>query len=546
MEGVQSMQPYFEHSVSMMSSQDSYVAEHEIISISQELLPEVTAPTDENRALYNADELVNAGEEITPISRIGELQGLQRWKKPSQATLRLTLMFGDGVLLIAVLLLVSVLGPLLHVKLDVLHNGLGVWNANLVWTCLAMVSWSIAANITQVQHLNCASNLLKSPLYTLCTLVIMLIFCVLLLFLFIGAEVISYTTLIFFFLAVAAPAFAAWRLLLAEILRLPRFRRQAVIVGVNAAGEIIAQELRHAKHPSANVMGYISESLDERMLPGALPILGGRSMLRYLARNDIIDMIIMTLDYKANPELFQEAFEASQLGISVVPMAVLYESTSGKIPLEHIGDQWYVALQSERIISPLYMCWRKIVDLTFGFCGLVILCLILPVLALLIYLDSPGPIFFSQERAGYRGRTFRILKFRSMSTAGKHVERATWTTRDDIRVTRVGRLLRATHLDELPQVFNILRGDMRLIGPRPERPEYAAELEKGNSLYGYRHSVKPGITGWAQVKYGYGSGEQDELVKLQYDLFYIKHQSFLLDVLIILKTVIEVVFRHGV
>lgn len=546
MEGVQSMQPYFENSVSMVSSQDSYVAEHEMVSISQELLSEVTVPTDENRSLYNADELANAGEEITPTSQIGGLRRLRRWKKPSQATLRLTLMLGDGVLLIALLLLVSVLGPLLHVRLDMLHNVLGAWNASLVWTCLALVSWSIAANITQVQHLNCAANLLKGPLYALCTLVIMLILCVLLLFLFIGAEVISYTTLLFFFLAVAAPVFAVWRLLLAEILRLPRFRRQAVIVGVNAEGEIIARELQNAKHPSANVMGYISESLDEQMLHGALPILGGRSMLRYLARNDMIDMIIMTLDYKANPELFQEAFEASQLGISVVPMAVLYESTSGKIPLEHIGDQWYMALQSERIISPLYMCWRKIVDLTFGCCGLIILCLILPLLALLIYLDSPGPIFFSQERAGYRGRTFRILKFRSMSIEGKQVGRAIWTTRDDIRVTRVGRLLRATHLDELPQVFNILRGDMRLIGPRPERPEYAAELEKDNSLYCYRHSVKPGITGWAQVKYGYGSGEQDELVKLQYDLFYIKYQSFLLDVLIILKTVIEVMLRHGV
>jgi len=173
------------------------------------------------------------------------------------------------------------------------------------------------------------------------------------------------------------------------------------------------------------------------------------------------------------------------------------------------------------------------------------LCLVLPVLATLIYLDSPGPIFFSQERAGYRGRTFRILKFRSMSTEEKHTRRATWVTKGDVRVTRVGRLLRAAHLDELPQALNILRGDMSLIGPRPERPEYVAELEKDNSLYCYRLSVKPGITGWAQVKYGYGSGEQDELVKLQYDLFYIKHRSFLLDILIILKTVIEVILCHG-
>ena len=540
------MQPYFENSVSMVSSQDSYIAEHEIVSIGKEILPRVTVPLDENQYLNVATEMENAGEEIAHTSPGGGLQRVRRWKKPSQATLRVALMFGDGILLIALLILVLVLGPLFQLRLDVLPNVAGSWNTSLFWTCLVLVSWSIAANMTQVKHLNCASNLLKSPLYILCTLVLMLIFCALLLVLFIGGEALSYTKLLFFFLVVAAPVFCSWRLLMAEMLRLPSFRRQAVIVGVNSAGETIAEELRNAKHPSANVIGYINESIGERMLHRELPILGSRSMLRSLARNGLIDMIIMALDYKANPELFQEAFEASQLGISVVPMVVLYESTSGKIPLEHIGDQWYVALQTERIISPLYICWRKLVDLTFGFCGLLILCLILPFVALLIYLDSPGPIFFSQERVGYWGRTFRILKFRSMSTEGKRVGRATWVTKDDIRVTRVGRLLRATHLDELPQVLNILRGDMRLIGPRPERPEFAAEMEQDNALYCYRHSVKPGITGWAQVKYGYGSGEQDELVKLQYDLYYIKHQSFLLDALIILKTVIEVVFCHGI
>jgi exopolysaccharide biosynthesis polyprenyl glycosylphosphotransferase len=421
----------------------------------------------------------------------------------------------------------------------------GLWNANFVWMCLALATWSIAANITQAQHLNCAWGLLKSPLYALCTLVLMLVFCVMLMYLFIGGGVISYAKPLLFFLVVAAPAFGAWRLGLAETLSLPRFRRQAVIVGVSAAGETIGKELRSAKHPGANVLGYISESADERTPCDGLPILGGRSMLRYLARNDMVDMIIMALDYKANPGLFQEAFEASQMGISVVPMAVIYESTSGKIPLEHLSDQWYVAVQTERIMSPLYVCWRKAMDLTFGACGLVVLCLVLPVLAPLIYLDSPGPIFFRQERAGYRGRTFRMLKFRSMSTHAGHTRRPAWVTRGDLRVTRVGRFLRSMHLDELPQVLNILRGDMSLIGPRPERPEYAADLERDNSLYCYRLSVKPGITGWAQVKYGYGSGEQDELVKLQYDLFYIKHQSFLLDVLIILKTVTEVVLCHG-
>jgi lipopolysaccharide/colanic/teichoic acid biosynthesis glycosyltransferase len=133
-----------------------------------------------------------------------------------------------------------------------------------------------------------------------------------------------------------------------------------------------------------------------------------------------------------------------------------------------------------------------------------------------------------------------------MSPDRGHVKHAVWLKKGDVRITRVGRILRATHLDELPQVLNILRGDMSLIGPRPERPEFVAELEKENSLYGYRLTVKPGLTGWAQVNFGYGDTPQGGLIKLQYDLYYIKHQSFLFDLLIILRTIMEVMFCHGI
>jgi lipopolysaccharide/colanic/teichoic acid biosynthesis glycosyltransferase len=226
-------------------------------------------------------------------------------------------------------------------------------------------------------------------------------------------------------------------------------------------------------------------------------------------------------------------------------VAAVYESTSGKIPLDHIGDQWSIAFSGGQIVSPLYLCWSKAIDLAFGICGLAILCILLPVLALLIYLDSPGQIFFIQERAGHRGRTFHMLKFRSMSPGAECSASGAWTSKGDARVTRMGRLLRATHLDELPQVLNIVRGDMSLIGPRPERPKYVSELAKSNPFYSYRLSVRPGLTGWAQVKCGYGGSKQDELVKLQYDLFYIKHRSCLLDILILFKTVREVVLCHG-
>lgn len=218
----------------------------------------------------------------------------------------------------------------------------------------------------------------------------------------------------------------------------------------------------------------------------------------------------------------------------------------GATPLyEDSGASLSLDLSSEQTISRLYLYWHSILDLTFGLCGLLVLLLILPILALLIYLDSPGPIFYSQERIGCQGRKFRMHKFRSMHTNAEQAGCPVWTTHNDTRVTRVGHFLRATHLDELPQVLNILRGEMSLIGPRPEREAYAIELEKANPFYRYRSVVKPGLTGWSQVKYGYGDTAQDELIKLQYDLYYIKYRSFALDTTIILKTIVEVLLYRG-
>jgi exopolysaccharide biosynthesis polyprenyl glycosylphosphotransferase len=465
-------------------------------------------------------------------------------RKPSPTAWRFALIIGDSLVLIA--LLVRIITPAPHLGVYVPGGVFGMWNATFVWLFLVLASWGIAVTIMQAQQLHCAASILKSPLYALCSLVLMSIFCLVLLYLFIGNGAVAFIKPLFFFLAVAAPIFSLWRAVLAEAMNLPDFRRQAVIVGVNAAGRSVARELLSARHPPVNVLGYIGEGADGQMQQDGLPVFGGRSALRTLVQNGIIDMVIMALDYKANPELFQEALEGAQRGISVIPVAAVYESTSGKIPLDHIGDQWSIAFPAERFVSPLYLCWRKGVDLAFGSCGMLMLCILLPVLALLIYLDSPGPIFFSQERAGYRGRTFRILKFRSMCTDAERVKGGAWVAKGDARVTRVGRILRATHLDELPQALNIVRGDMSLIGPRPERPDYVIELSKNTPFYASRLGVRPGLTGWAQVKYGYGDSERDELVKLQYDLYYIKHRSFLLDVLILLKTVGEVVLCHGV
>ena len=201
---------------------------------------------------------------------------------------------------------------------------------------------------------------------------------------------------------------------------------------------------------------------------------------------------------------------------------------------------------TEHSVSLMYSIWCRGIDIVFSLGGIIVLLVLLLLLAPLMMLDSPGPIFFYQERTGYRGKSFRIIKLRSMRLDAEMHGKAVWATKHDSRVTRIGRFLRATHLDELPQVINILRSEMSLIGPRPEREEYARELEQTHSAYRMRSLVKPGLTGLAQVNYGYGDSSKSELEKLQYDLLYIQRQSITMDVIILLKTVGEVVGGHGI
>jgi len=206
-----------------------------------------------------------------------------------------------------------------------------------------------------------------------------------------------------------------------------------------------------------------------------------------------------------------------------------------------LDQQWSLEPRS----TLLYSCWNVALDLLFGLLGAAVMLLTLPVLSLLIYLDSPGPIFYSQERLGFRGKPFRIYKFRSMRPDAESGGQAIWASKRDSRVTRVGRVLRGTHMDELPQVFNILRGEMSLIGPRPEREVFARAMEEIDPSYHCRLAVKPGLTGWAQVMIGYGEGDHSELQKMRYDLDYIEHRSCSLDLAIIFKTLVEVFRFHG-
>ena len=461
-------------------------------------------------------------------------------RKFSPRIASLVLYAGDVLLLIAAACATIVaLAPRFHTSIN---SG---WGMILLWGSLILAFWKFAANMMQAHDLVNASNRFRSVVSALFTLMLTFLFAIVITFPFLVGDRDAFIQLSLFFLLIIVPPLVLWRVLFVTFTNRSGFRRKAVIVGMNATGIATAAEIHNAKSARVTVLGYISDTT-EHQPSQTLPFIGGRDALRRLARQGIIDMIIMAVDYHSSPRLFQDAFDVAQLGVSVVPVTSVYEMTSGKVPVEHMGDQWYISLPAEVSASPLYLLWQKVLDITFGLLGSAILLLALPVIATLIYLDSPGPIFYSQERMGYQGRKFRIYKFRSMHVNAESKGQPQWAKARDPRVTRIGAFMRATHLDELPQVFNILRGEMSLVGPRPEREEFVDKLEQVVPFYRCRLSVKPGLTGWAQVKYRYGNTDQDALIKMQYDLYYIKHRSFMLDIFIMLNTVIEVLFRQGI
>jgi exopolysaccharide biosynthesis polyprenyl glycosylphosphotransferase len=216
------------------------------------------------------------------------------------------------------------------------------------------------------------------------------------------------------------------------------------------------------------------------------------------------------------------------------------------VPVEHVNQNWAVVLPivNDNVFNP-YPVLKRLQDIVVVGIACIPFVILFPVLALIIKLDSTGTIFFRQTRVGLHGKIFRIYKFRTMISDAEKYTGLSFTQENDPRVTRIGRFLRKTRLDELPQLFNILRGDMSLIGPRPERPEHVERLQQKIPFYRTRHTIPPGLTGWAQVRYKYGANDEDALIKLQYDLYYIRHRSIFLDINILIRTVGKVIGMGG-
>jgi exopolysaccharide biosynthesis polyprenyl glycosylphosphotransferase len=355
-------------------------------------------------------------------------------------------------------------------------------------------------------------------------------------------------TLIFAFAILAWVGIVGWRVTYAQFFVQPWFKRRALVVGAGWAGRSLEEMLRVApRDPNPyrgtgyELVGFIDDNSDYAgSQVGDVPVLGDHQLLVAATQELRIDEIILAITHRhaIDKALFDALLRCRELGVRVTPMTVIYERLNGRVPVDHVGRDLYAALPTgDSGYERFYMAVKRLSDLVVGVLGLLVLAVIGPLVALANALSAPGPLFYRQQRVGQGGRTYMIYKFRSMRPNAESETGAVWAAANDCRITPVGKFLRKTRLDELPQVLNILAGEMSLIGPRPERPEFVEELAKALPFYRARHAVRPGITGWAQVQHRYASSVEDSKTKLEYDLYYVKHVGALLDLRIVLRTI---------
>lgn len=315
------------------------------------------------------------------------------------------------------------------------------------------------------------------------------------------------------------------------------FCQPTLIVGEGAEVEQIVDLINKQRNPYYKFFGVVVT--DRNVQAGSfirgVPVLGGIDQLREFVHAYSIQSIIVGTSHAREYELLSSLRPLRYAGIELLDFVSLHEELAFNIPLEHIDDEWlmHAAMNSSRIhIRKM----KRMLDVFVASAGLIVTLPISLFVCLVVPLESRGGIFYRQKRVGLEGKIYTVLKFRSMQSDAEADSGAVWAGRTDARVTRVGKFLRTTRIDEIPQLLNVLRGNMSLVGPRPERPEFVKTLSENIPFYQERLLVPPGITGWAQVKHPYAASIHASRIKLQYDLYYVKHMSLFLDVAILLKT----------
>lgn len=338
-----------------------------------------------------------------------------------------------------------------------------------------------------------------------------------------------------------------WRLIYVRTFTSVSRQQRVLIIGAGKAGTALVEVISEFDPPPFKLIGLIDDDPAKlgTNIHGA-PILGNHESMAEIIANQGITDLILAISNEMNHGMFQSILTAQEEGINLTTMTDTYENLSGRVPIDLLESDWVVRAFLDRTpTSGFYRIAKRLMDLVLGLIGLVAIVLLFPLLALIIFLDSGRPIIFTQKRLGRGGKPYMIIKFRTMKSRSDMEKEALVTTNNDPRITRMGKFLRKAHLDELPQIINVLKGEMSFVGPRSERVELVRVFQREIPFYRARMLVKPGITGWAQIHQAYAETIEETATKLQYDLYYIEHASILMDLNILLRTVGSVLGFKG-
>ncbi len=432
----------------------------------------------------------------------------------------------------------------LYLALFIRHGQLPsaeLWERHFLDFSLLLVVWLLIFYISNLYHLSLIVNnqkFLKTALksFTVAVLISITFFYITAVF-----DYVSPRTNLAIFAGVFLVLFLVWRRLFAQGLSLYAPKDNLAIIGISPEVEFLIKEIKEKPHLGYKLSFIFDQEKKLKELNG-IPVFNQTNQLRELIKKKKVKTIIIDQDLSSLSNLRPIFFTCLNLKVNFLSLPDFFESISGRIPIRTINQAWFLEKLNEGD-KEVFDKTKRIYDLALSFSILLLTLPLYPLIAIIIKLESKGPVFFRQKRLGQNGEEFTIIKFRSMRIENNH---QTLTRDQDDRITKWGSFLRKSRLDELPQVFNILKGEMSFVGPRPERPEFVEKLEKEIPFYRERMLVKPGLTGWDQISGEYHSPSyQDSLKKLQYDLFYIKNRSLFLDLSIILKTVSTVISKGG-
>jgi sugar transferase (PEP-CTERM system associated) len=335
-----------------------------------------------------------------------------------------------------------------------------------------------------------------------------------------------------------------WRRLFLKVNSLPRFAERALIFGEGPLAGQLMNELGSHPELGLRVVAQISEGMKENRVAAGPHGAASVEELEHSVDRHRVNRIIIAMDDRRGKLPVEQLLSMKGRGVLIQDGTDVYEAITGKIPIDSLRLGWLLFSPGFHVSRGLIV-YKRLMSTLISLLGLVLCLPLIPIIALLVKITSSGPILYRQKRVGQDGSVFNCLKFRTMRNDAEVSSGPTWAGKDDPRITPVGRFLRLARFDEIPQLWNVLKGDMSLVGPRPERPEFVDWLKREIPYYYLRHTIRPGITGWAQVQYKYGSSIEDAKEKLRYDLFYIKNMSPGLDLLILFQTIKIILLGKG-